>query len=104
MTNPIPSIANHAAAASATAPPATAPANPLTDKAVFLQLLVAQLKNQDPLAPSDGTQFVAQLAQFSNLEQSTQATAELQAIRKILMAQTTPIAPQPQDPKAAAPV
>src|ERR1035437_9979105 len=36
---------------------------------MFLQLLVAQLKNQDPLSPSDPTQFVSQLAQFSQLEQ-----------------------------------
>ena len=36
---------------------------------VFLQLLVAQLKNQDPMNPTDSTQFVSQLAQFSELEQ-----------------------------------
>ena len=36
---------------------------------MFLQLLVAQLKNQDPLSPPDSTQFVSQLAQFSELEQ-----------------------------------
>jgi|BarGraIncu00222A_1022003.scaffolds.fasta_scaffold341055_1 flagellar basal-body rod modification protein FlgD len=36
---------------------------------VFLQLLVAQIKNQDPLNPTDGTQFMSQLAQFSSLEQ-----------------------------------
>lgn len=35
----------------------------------FLQLLVAQLKNQDPTSPMDGTQFAAQLAQFSTVEQ-----------------------------------
>ena len=35
----------------------------------FLQLLVAQLENQDPLQPMDNTEFVAQLAQFSNVEQ-----------------------------------
>jgi flagellar basal-body rod modification protein FlgD len=35
----------------------------------FLMLLVAQLQNQDPLNPSDPTEFTAQLAQFSSLEQ-----------------------------------
>ncbi len=35
----------------------------------FLKLLVAQLRHQDPLKPMDNTQFVAELAQFSNLEQ-----------------------------------
>jgi flagellar basal-body rod modification protein FlgD len=39
------------------------------DGNTFLTLLVAQLKNQDPLAPQDGTQFIAQLAQFNSLEQ-----------------------------------
>ena len=35
----------------------------------FLQLLVTQLQNQDPLNPMDSTEFTAQLAQFSSLEQ-----------------------------------
>ena len=39
------------------------------DTNTFMTLLVAQLKNQDPLEPQDGTQFVAQLAQFNSLEQ-----------------------------------
>ncbi|HLH25593.1 MAG TPA: flagellar hook capping FlgD N-terminal domain-containing protein [Chloroflexota bacterium] len=34
----------------------------------FLNLLVAQLRNQDPMQPTDDTQFIAQLAQFSSLE------------------------------------
>jgi flagellar basal-body rod modification protein FlgD len=41
----------------------------LMGKQDFLMLLVAQLQNQDPLNPSDPTEFTAQLAQFSSLEQ-----------------------------------
>jgi len=38
-------------------------------KSEFLQLLVQEMTNQDPLKPADNTQFIAQLAQFSTLEQ-----------------------------------
>ena len=38
-------------------------------KEEFLTLLVAQLQHQDPLNPDEGTEFTAQLAQFSSLEQ-----------------------------------
>jgi len=41
----------------------------LADKTTFLQLLVAQIKNQDPTQPMDSTAFLSQLAQFSQLEQ-----------------------------------
>jgi flagellar basal-body rod modification protein FlgD len=37
----------------------------------FLKLLAVQLKNQDPASPSDNQQFMAQMAQFSALEQTT---------------------------------
>ena len=37
----------------------------------FLQLLITQLSHQDPTAPMEDTQFIAQMAQFSSLEQMT---------------------------------
>ncbi len=37
----------------------------------FLKLMIEQLKNQDPLSPLDGSEYAAQLAQFSSLEQLT---------------------------------
>lgn len=43
----------------------------------FLRLLVAQMKNQDPTKPMDSTQYVAQLATFSQVEQSVQMNAKL---------------------------
>ena len=43
-----------------------------SDFDTFLQLLTAQIRNQDPLNPADSTEFVAQLATFSNVEQAVQ--------------------------------
>lgn len=46
----------------------------------FLKLLVAEMKNQDPTNPMDSTQFVAQLASFSQVEQSVQMNSRLDQI------------------------
>jgi len=50
----------------------------------FLTLLVAQLQNQDPMQPTDPTQFVAQLAQFSTVEQLVQGNTTLTGISQSL--------------------
>lgn len=49
-------------------------------KDAFLQLLTTQLAHQDPTAPQDNAEMIAQLAQFSTLEQLTQISAKLDAI------------------------
>ena len=51
------------------AAPSTSSVDGLANENTFLQLLVAQLKNQDPTNPADSVQFLGQLAQFSQLEQ-----------------------------------
>ena len=45
------------------------------DKDAFLQLLVAQMKYQDPLEPTDNTEYISQLATFSQLEEMQNMTA-----------------------------
>lgn len=57
--------------------PSTPPA--LTD--VFLKLLVAQLRTQNPLEPQKGAEFITQLAQFNTLEQLIAIRSELVAMR-----------------------
>jgi flagellar basal-body rod modification protein FlgD len=54
----------------------------LANEQTFLQLFVSQMENQDPTNPMDGTQFVTQLAQFSQLEQSLQMRQDLDSLVK----------------------
>ncbi|MFV9567463.1 flagellar hook capping FlgD N-terminal domain-containing protein [Thermoanaerobacter mathranii] len=49
----------------------------------FLKLLVAQLKNQNPLNPMDDKEFIAQLAQFSTLERMQNLNTNFSAVRAI---------------------
>lgn len=56
---------------------ANAAAKSNLDYNAFLKLLVAQMKNQDPTKPMDSTEYIAQLASFSNVEQSIKLNAKL---------------------------
>ena len=48
------------------------------DKDAFLKILITQLQNQDPLNPVESEDFIAQLAQFSTLEQITTLNSSIQ--------------------------
>ncbi|MCX5834807.1 MAG: flagellar hook assembly protein FlgD [Deltaproteobacteria bacterium] len=58
----------------------TSSTSKIMGKEEFLKMLIAQLKNQNPLNPLDGTEFTAQLAQFSSLEQLQNVYTELKAL------------------------
>ena len=49
----------------------------------FLKLLMVQLTNQDPLKPMEDKEFIAQMAQFSTLEQITNMAKEMSTLNKI---------------------
>jgi flagellar basal-body rod modification protein FlgD len=63
-------------AQSSTTTTASGPPDSL-DYDAFLQLLIAQMKNQDPTKPTDPSQFVAQLASFSGVEQAIKTNNKL---------------------------
>lgn len=75
-------------AQAATAQPAdqSAAAAAASDFDTFLQLLTAQLRNQDPLSPLDSTQFVEQLASFSAVEQQIETNNRLDELTSNLTA------------------
>jgi flagellar basal-body rod modification protein FlgD len=67
-------------AAGTTGSTSTAESRLVGDYDSFLLLLTTQLKNQDPLAPMDATQFVSQLSQFASVEQMIVSNQKLDQI------------------------
>mgnify|MGYP000952721027 CR=1 FL=1 len=66
--------------------PRTLPTNPSgMGRDEFLKMLVAQLKNQDPLNPMDGKDMAAQLAQFSTVEQLIAMNKSMDVARVVLL-------------------
>ena len=86
-TTASPDTANPATSASGSTQKPNQPApdglSALTNETTFLQLLVSQIKNQDPLNPTDSVQFLGQLTQLSQLEQ-------LVGLRQDIKSATTP--------------
>jgi flagellar basal-body rod modification protein FlgD len=82
-----PSSAN---AATSSNTPTTSNSSSLVNESTFLQLLVAQLQNQDPMNPDQqsGTQMVSELAQFSELEQVMGIGQNVQTITTDIGSQT----------------
>lgn len=64
--------------------------NTEVSKDLFLKLMVAQLRNQNPLSPVDGTSFLEQLSQISGVEQMVEMRKELQSIHQLLAGAVVP--------------
>lgn len=56
-----------------------------TSRQMFLELLIAQLRHQNPLEPMNGAEFLSQLAEFSALEQMVAIREEIASLREALV-------------------
>lgn len=70
------------------APPAPAPQSDtkrsnMVDYDSFLKLLVTQMKNQDPTKPMESTDYIAQLATFSQVEQTVQTNSKIDQLMQM---------------------
>ncbi|BBH64975.1 flagellar basal body rod modification protein FlgD [Actinoplanes sp. OR16] len=87
MTSPIPGPTGNdpvkAAQAASAAKQAEGKSKSIADKDTFMKLLVAQLKYQDPTKPADSAAFLAQTAQFTQVEKLEDMISMLQSQRMI---------------------
>jgi len=94
--------------ANATTNSASTPVTNSMGENSFLNLLITQMQNQDPLNPMDDQQFVSELAQFSSLEQMTQLNQQFgtlaQQNQNILAASYLGKTVTYQDPSTTTPV
>ena len=79
MSNTVSGTSSTSTSASTTS---TVTSNTTLGKEDFLKLLVAQMQNQDPLNPTDNKESIAQLAQFSALEQMNNISTSMDTLNK----------------------
>ncbi|OLN33480.1 flagellar hook capping FlgD N-terminal domain-containing protein [Desulfosporosinus metallidurans] len=81
MSNTVSGTSSTSTSASTTST-AKVTSNATLGKEDFLKLLVAQMQNQDPMNPTDNKESIAQLAQFSSLEQMNNISTSMDALNK----------------------
>lgn len=86
MTTMIATAAQSAARAEAGPLMEGEPKSAPPSKQMFLELLIAQLRHQNPLEPMNGAEFLSQLAEFSALEQMVAIREEIASLRRALLA------------------
>ena len=78
--SPVPSSNSTSSSNGATSSGVVTSSTAAADQNMFLQLLVAQLQNQDPLQPMDSSTFVTQLAQFQQLQSTVGMAQDISGI------------------------